>query len=309
MKRILVTGGAGFVGSVLVRKLLSLGFKVRVFDKFMFGAESLFGVWENRNLEIVKGDIVNVSEVQVAVKDIAAVIHLAAYVGYPMCKKYEKEAVAVNVEGTKNLCAALDESIPIIFASTGSCYGEVRGICTEETPLNPLSLYAETKVRAEEVLKSRGNYVIYRFATGYGISPRMRFDLLINDFCYRAVNDRNLIVYEKDFSRTFIHVEDMASAFVHALYSFDYMEGEVYNVGSEGMNLTKQEIAERIRRKVDFYLHYADFGTDEDKRNYVVSYEKIRSTGWNVETDFDQKLEDLINLCQILKIKRPYSNV
>ena len=307
--RVLVTGGAGFVGNVLVRKLLSLGLEVRIFDKFMFGVEPLFGIWENPDLEIIEGDITSISELKEAVKDVKAVFHLAAYVGYPMCKKYEKEAEAVNVGGMRNLCDLLGVDTPIIFASTGSCYGEVDGICTEETPLNPLSLYAETKAKAEEILKSRGNYVIYRFATGYGISPRMRFDLLINDFCYKAVNDRNLIVYEKDFSRTFIHVEDMASAFIHAFCNFDSMKDEVYNVGSEAMNLTKQEIAERIKKKVDFYLHYADFGTDEDKRNYVVSYEKIRSTGWSVETNFDQKLEDLIRLCQVLKIKRLYSNV
>jgi len=306
---ILVTGGAGFVGSVLTRKLLSLGFKVKVFDNFMFGVDSLFGVFENPNLEVIEGDIRDKEAVAKACEGVYGAIHLAAYVGYPMCKKYESDSIAVNVGGTRRLVESLEEGIPLIFASTGSCYGEVDGVCTEETPLNPLSLYAETKVSAEEIVRDRGDFVIYRFATGYGISPRMRFDLLVNDFCYKAVNDRNLIVYEKDFRRTFIHVEDMANAFVFALLNFEEMCNNIYNVGSEKLNLSKKDVAEMIHKKVNFYLHYADFGSDEDKRNYEVSYQKIRDVGWETEIDFEKSLDNLIHLCKALKIKRAYSNV
>jgi len=308
--KVLVTGGAGFVGSVLVPHLIWNGFEVRVFDNLMHGIDPLFLYFGNPRFEFVKGDVRNEKELSSACRGVDAIIHLAALVGYPICKKYEREAYEVNVGGTRNLCKVAPD-VPIVFASTGSVYGEVKGVCKEDSPLNTETIYGQTKVLAELAVRERGNFIIYRFATGFGVSPRMRLDLLINDFCYKALKERNLIVYERHFKRTFIHVTDMARAFSWAITNFEArkMKNGIYNVGSEEMNLSKQQIAELIREKVEFYLHYADIGSDEDKRNYEVSYEKIRGTGWDTKMSLDDGIAQLLDLFESFEVSRPYSNV
>ncbi|MDZ7290464.1 MAG: NAD(P)-dependent oxidoreductase [candidate division KSB1 bacterium] len=308
--KLLVTGGAGYVGSVLVPRLLASGHHVRVFDNLMYGGQSLLPFFSHPHFEFLRGDILDEHAVRRATKSIDAIIHLAAIVGYPACKKNEQLAHEVNYFGTRILEKNRDRHQPIIFASTGSNYGALIGeLCTEETPLNPLTIYGTTKTKAEQHLLQSGNVICYRFATAFGVSPRMRLDLLINDFVYQAVKVRNLIVYEKTFKRTFIHVIDMARSFMFALENIDRMIDNVYNVGSESMNYSKEAIASLVRERVDFYLHYADVGKDEDQRNYQVSYQKINRAGFQTTISVEQGIDELINAYQVIDIKNPYSNV
>jgi len=305
--KILVTGGAGFVGCVLTPLLVNKGHHVVVYDSLLYGVDGLLFDFLYNKFRVIRGDVRDKSKLTEACKGVDAVVHLAALVGYPICKKDERLAFEINVGGVRALTGATDA--PIVFASTGSCYGNLEEVCREDSPLEPKTIYGQTKAMAEQALQERGDYVIYRFATGYGVSPRLRLDLLINDFCYRAVRDHNLIVYERKFRRTFIHVYDMARAFVFALENFDKIRNQIFNVGSEEMNLSKQHVAEYIRKKVPFYLHYADVGHDEDQRDYEVSYEKMRSFGFSPLVSLERGVDQLIRLFQVFELPPRYSNV
>lgn len=308
--RILVTGGAGYIGCVLVPLLLENGYQVRVLDNLMYNGTGLLPHFRNPRFDFVKGDIRDPQTVRDAMQGCDVVIHLAAIVGFPACRKYPDLAQTVNVDGTKVVAEAVGRERLILFGSTGSNYGALEDeVCTEETPLNPLSLYAKTKAAAEQYLLENCNTIAYRFATGFGISPRMRLDLLVNDFVYSAVRIRHLVVYEAHFMRSFIHVHDIARSFLFAIDNVDRMHGQVYNVGSETMNYSKAQICEMIRDKVDFYLHYADIGEDADKRNYVVSYKKISSLGYRTTITLEEGIEELIQGLAVLDVRNPYSNV
>ena len=306
---ILVTGGSGYIGSCLVPILLDRGDYVTVLDKLMFGAFGMMPNFAHPNFSFVRGDITDEEIMKKCLDGTDLIIHLAAYVGYPICKKFPKEAYATNLEGSL-VIDKLRGDIPLLFGSTGSNYGVVTDvICTEETPLNPITLYGETKTKAEMAFHKSGNSICYRFATAFGVSPRLRLDLLINDFCYRAATLKSLIVYEAGFKRTFIHVRDIARSFLFAIDNYDRMKNDIFNVGSNSMNYTKREIAEIIKDKVDFYLHFADIGKDEDRRDYEVSYEKIDAMGFNTTIDIDQGIHELLNVMEALDIQNPYSNV
>ena len=307
--KILVTGGAGYVGSILTPLLLSNGYKVRVLDNLMYGQSTLLSCFLNKKFEFVKGDIRNKTVVEKAMNGVDFIIHLAAIVGVPACKKDERLAREINYQGTVNLDEVRSPSQGVIFASTGSNYGSVEGVCTEETRLDPLTTYAKTKVDAEKKLIDAGNVVIYRFATGFGLSPRMRLDLMVNDFTFQAVKNGSLLVYERWYKRTFIHVRDMASSLVFALENFGQMVNDIFNVGNEELNYTKEEIVRTLRKRVNYYLHFADVGSDPDKRNYEVSYEKIRRQGFTTAISLEEGIEELINGYQMVIVKNPYSNV
>ena len=308
--RVLVTGGAGYVGCVLVDRLLAENYKVTVFDNLMFGGRGLLPYFSRPNFNFVKGDIRDREHLGKVVREADAIIHLAAIVGYPACKKDPRLAEEVNIGGTENLLAVRAHSQPIIYASTGSNYGAYTGVlCTEETPLNPLTLYGISKTKAERAILDSGNAIGFRFATAFGTSPRLRLDLLINDFTYRALRERNLIIYEKDFKRTFIHVRDMAETFTFAIKNFDRMKDDIFNAGSEEMNYSKEDIALKIQQKVPFYLHFADVGKDEDQRNYEVSYEKIRRLGLNTRIDVDCGISELIRAYSVIDAHSEFSNV
>jgi nucleoside-diphosphate-sugar epimerase len=307
--KILVTGGAGFIGTTLIPVLLGEGHKVRVLDNLMYGGDQLLPLFRHPDFEFQRGDIRSLEDVKRAVQGQDAVIHLAAIVGYPACRKDPKLAEEVNVQGTKNIAALVSPNQLVLFGSTGSNYGAVEEICTEETPLNPLSLYGQTKTLAEAYLMEHCSTVAFRFATAFGLSPRLRLDLLINDFTYRAVTQQYLVVYEKHFMRTFIHVHDMARAFAFALKKADQMRGHVFNVGSDRMNFSKQQVCELIERQVKCYVHYADVGEDVDKRNYVVSYRKIGELGYDTTVTVEQGIGELVRGIQVLGFKNPYSNV
>jgi len=307
---ILVTGGAGYIGSILVNELLKNGHKVKVYDSLRFGGNSLLPMFQYPHFSFVKGDIRDTALLEEHVKNTDAIIHLAAIVGYPACKKYPDLAKSVNVDATIALMKMLSKDQLVLYASTGSNYGAVpNGICTEETPLSPVSLYGETKTQAEQVILQHQNSVAYRFATAFGLSPRMRLDLLINDFVYKALTQKYIVVYESHFMRTFIHVRDIVRAFSFALENISRMKGQTYNVGHESMNYTKKEICEMIARKIEYYLHLADIGNDEDKRNYRVSYQKIAAHGFQVSVSMEQGIDELVRGIQALEIKEPYANL
>lgn len=308
--KILVTGGAGYVGSTLVPLLLREGHEVLVLDNLLYGGAGILPLFGLPGFDFVRGDATDAATLKQALRGRDAVIHLAALVGYPACKRDPDLALKLNLEGTRLLNALREPDQKVIFASTGSNYGAVVGeVCTEETPLRPVSLYGETKTKAEQLLLKAGNVVVFRFATAFGVSPRMRLDLLINDFVYAAVRNRNLVVYEAAFKRTFIHVRDMARAFLFALEHYDAMVDEAYNVGTETNNYSKRDIAELIRRHVDYYLHFADVGTDEDQRNYEVSYRKIEATGFRCLTSVESGVRELIAAAAALDVSNPYANV
>ena len=309
MTRVLVTGGAGYVGSVLVPKLLARNYRVRVLDNMMYHQTSLIPFCIHDGLEFIRGDIRDEAVVKEALQGVDVIVHLAAIVGAPACAKDEQLADSVNYQATVLIDRLRDRSQGFVMASTGSNYGTVDHVCTEETPLQPLSVYGVTKTKAEERLLESGNAVVYRFATAFGLSPRLRLDLLINDFVFQAVRNRQLIVYEKGFRRTFIHVHDMGRSFIHAIENYCGMRGSVYNVGHESLNFNKEDVALAIKRKIDYHLHFADIGSDPDKRDYEVSYEKIRATGFETEIDMENGLNELIKGYQMITLQNPYSNV
>jgi len=307
---VLVTGGAGYVGSTLVPMLFDEGYQVRVFDNLMHGGQGLLSCFSRRNFEFVRGDVRDEAAVAKALKNADVVIHLAAIVGYPTCKKDPNLAEDVNLHGTISVKKCRAPAQLIIFASTGSNYGAVPNqVCTEDTPLNPLTLYGLTKTEAESHLLEAGNVIVYRFTTAFGLSPRMRLDLLVNDFVFSALKRKQLIIYEKTYRRSFVHVRDIARALVFAIQNAERMVDNVYNVGSESMNASKEEVALRIRDKLDFLLHFADFGHDEDERNYEVSYAKIRSLGFETTISLDEGIHELIQGLEVLDVPRAYSNV
>ena len=309
MKNILVTGGAGYIGSILVPMLLQRGYKVRVLDNLMYGGKSLLPCFAYPDFEFMRGDVRKIEDLRTALEDMDAIVHLAAIVGFPACKKHPQLAEEVNHQATV-LLEGLRHDRPMIYASTGSNYGALTDdVCTEETPLNPLTIYGKTKTAAEAYLLKRGNVVAYRYATAFGVAPRLRLDLLINDFVYQAVKNRNLIIYEKSFKRTFINVRDIALSMIYALENFGRMRDEVYNVGSNDMNYSKEEVALMIKDRIDYYLHFAEIGKDEDQRNYVVSSEKINKAGFSTTVGIDEGIDELIKVMDVIEVVNEFSNV
>jgi len=308
--RILVTGGAGYVGSTLVPMLLEQGHKVRVLDLLKFGGHGLLPCCQHRGFELIRGDIGDDATVKTAIQGVDAIIHLAAVVGYPACKKEPQVAIATNVEGTRTLLRHRVKSQAFLYASTGSIYGTVPDyICREDTPKTPITLYGETKAAAEDMVMEAGNSIAYRFATAFGVSNRMRLDLMPNDFTYQAVRNRSLIVYEAGFKRTFVHVRDMARSFIFALERWDAVKDDVYNVGHESMNFTKEQVARKVMEHVDYYLHFAEVGKDADQRNYEVSYEKIRAKGFETTIDLDTGVAELVRAARLIEFQNPFANV
>lgn len=306
--KVVVTGGAGYVGSVLVPELLAAGHEVKVVDTLVYGGDGMFGLFKSPKFTFVNADVRKPAVVKELVKDADVVLPLAALVGFPACKRDPETAERTNVGAIEMLSLALSPSQMVVFPSTGSCYGRVAGVCTEETPLSPLSVYGATKARAEAVMRGQNDAVALRFATAYGVSPRMRLDLLIHDFVYQAMRAGSLLVYEGGARRTFVHVGDMARSFLFAIEHYDLMKGQAYNVGSNDLNFTKAEIARKIADRVRFRLDFAEIGRDEDERDYEVSYEKIAALGFQTEIGIDAGIDEVIRAMPAVQVRNPYSN-
>jgi nucleoside-diphosphate-sugar epimerase len=309
--RILVTGGAGYIGSTLSAALLAQGHEVTVLDSFLYRQASLLDCCANPRFEIVRGDCRDESILGAALRDKDAIIALAALVGAPLCDRDQVGAVTTNLEAIKLLNRLRSKQQWVLYPNSNSGYGVgAPGVpCTEESPLNPISLYGRTKVEAEENLLVGGNAISFRLATVFGLSPRMRLDLLVNDFVYRAVTDRAVVIFEGHFKRNYIHVHDVARAFIHGLDHFDRMKDQVYNVGLDEANLSKVELCQAIQRHVPNFTYLeAPIGEDPDKRDYVVSNEKIRRTGFEPQHSLDQGILELIKGYRILR-NSVYGNV
>lgn len=305
--KILVTGGAGYIGSVFVPTLLQKGHEVTVLDNFMYNQSSLLDVCYSDRLDIIRGDARNEETLKGALEGVDAIFPLAAIVGMPACDSDELAAVSTNYEAIKSLLELRDEDQRIIFPCTNSGYGiGQEGIyCTEETPLNPISLYGRTKVDAERAILDAGNSLTLRLATVFGLSPRMRMDLLVNDFTYKAVTEKSLTLFESKFKRNFVHIRDVAKAFNYCLENFDEMKGEPYNFGLSDTNISKLELCEEIKKQVPkfYFVEYEgdDWITDPDKRNYIVSNEKIEKAGVKAEISLEAGIKELIKGYKIIR--------
>ena len=309
-----VTGGAGYIGSVLVARLLEEGYRVTVLDKFMGSQTSLLGLCHNPDLDIIRGDVRDEDTVAKAIDKADFILPLAAIVGAPACEQDWITAESTNIGTIRILTRCRRGGQGIIFPCTNSGYGvgEENIYCTEETPMRPVSLYGRTKVEAEEILfRSAAEHAIsLRLATVFGVSPSMRLDLLVNDFVYRAVTDGFVVLYQGHFKRNYIHIRDVAKAFLHCLKHFDEMKGEPYNVGLSEANLSKQELCQEIKKQVpDFYFVEAEIGEDIDQRNYIVSNAKIEATGYRPDVSLPEGIAELIKGYQIIKGVETQGNV
>lgn len=309
--KILITGGAGYIGSVLIPRLLENGSHVTVIDNFMFSQNSLAACCQYDGFKVIHGDCRDEALLAAHVKDADVVIPLAALVGAPMCAKDPVAAETINSGAVETLCRLVSKDQRILMPVSNSGYGvgEDGVHCDENSPLKPISLYGRTKVHAEEVVLERENSLTFRLATVFGMSPRMRLDLLVNDFVHRAVTDRALVIFEGHFKRNYIHIQDVARAFEHALSNFDAMKGRPYNVGLDDANLSKVELARLIQKYVPEFIYIeAEIGEDPDKRNYIVSNQRILSTGFKPEWSLDAGICEIIKGCQMIR-NRVYGNV
>ncbi|HEC69181.1 MAG TPA: NAD(P)-dependent oxidoreductase [Candidatus Omnitrophica bacterium] len=309
--KILVTGAAGYIGSVLVPFLLKKGWEVIALDNFMYNQTSLLDCCFHKNLTIIRGNVRDKRLISQLLKKADVILPLACLTGAPLCKKDPFEAKAVNLEAIKTLVKLRSKNQRIIFPTSNSGYGigQKDKFCTEETPLRPISLYGKLKVEAEKVVLDSGNSITLRLATTFGISPRMRLDLLVNDFVYRAVTDGYLVLFQAHFRRNYIHIRDVARAFIHCLDNFEKMKNEPYNVGLSSANLSKLELCQEIKKQIpDFYFTEAKVGEDPDKRDYIVSNEKIEKAGFKPRTSLREGIRELIKGYQIIR-KNQFSNI
>jgi len=309
--KILVTGGAGYIGSILVPELLAQGYKVTVIDALIHGQNPLLECCFNPRFDFIKGDICDHALMAKLIGQFDIIIPLAAIVGAPACKINPTLTRLVNYDSYMKLIKTISPSQMVIFPTTNSGYGvgEKDTFCTEESPLRPISEYGKAKVEIEKALLDKGNAVTYRLATVFGMSPRMRMDLLVNDFTYRAYKDRFIILFEEHFRRNYIHIRDVAKAFLFAIDNSNKMIGEPFNVGLSSANLTKRQLCEKIKEYIpDFYIHSAPVGEDPDKRDYIVSNEKLESLGWHPDYTLDMGIIELLKGYKILRPNR-FANV
>jgi nucleoside-diphosphate-sugar epimerase len=309
--KILVTGAAGYIGSVLVPILLQKGYEVIAIDNFMYNQASLLDCCYDDRLTIIRGDARDKDLIAKYLKKADAIFPLACFTGAPLCAKDPVGARSTNLEAIRMLLDLRSKEQIVVFPTTNSGYGigQAGVHCTEETPLRPISLYGVLKVEAEKLVLDAGNSITLRLATAFGISPRMRLDLLVNDFTYRAVTDRFIILFEAHFKRNYIHTRDIAKAFIHCLNNFSKMKGEPYNVGLSDANLSKWELCEEIKKQVpDFYFVEAKVGEDPDKRNYIVSNAKIEKTGFKPDVSLQKGIAELIKGYQVIR-RNQFGNV
>ena len=308
---IFVTGGAGYLGSILVPTLLKEGHSVTVIDNFMYNQTSLLDCCIDPKLTVIRGDTRNKTLIERCMKKADAIFPLACLTGAPLCAADPKGAESIILDAVKTILELRSKDQMIIYPTTNSGYGVgEKGIhCTEKTPLRPVSFYGKLKVAAENEILNAKNGITLRLATAFGVSPRMRLDLLVNDFTYRAVYDRFIVLFEAHFKRNYIHVRDVANAFLHSLNHFDKMKDEPYNVGLSDANLNKLELCEEIKKHVpEFYFVESNIGEDPDKRDYIVSNEKIENSGFKPQVSLSAGIKELVKGYQIIK-RSQYANV
>lgn len=311
MSNILITGGAGYIGSVLAPALLAKGHRVTVLDNFYFNQLTLMDCCPNPSFTIIRGDARDEETLKAAIKSMDYILPLAALVGFPLCDADKIAATTTNLNAIELLLKIRNKEQRIIYPCTNSGYGTGEGdnFCTEETPMNPISLYGITKVQAEKAVLQAGNSLTFRFATLFGASPRMRIDLLLNDFVYRAVYDRTAVIFEGHFKRNFIHIRDVVNAFIFAIENFDIMKGQPYNCGLSTANISKLELCAKIKEHIPSFVYLeAPIGTDPDKRDYIVSNARLEAAGWKPQYSLDDGIEELKKVFIILKNKM-YSNI
>lgn len=295
--QILVTGAAGYLGSVLCEVLLERGYGVVALDNLHYGEANLFHLCGNPDFQFYKADARDEKALRPLLRNVDAIIPLAAMVGVGACDRDPLLTRSLNVDAVALLNRIRSKDQWIVYPTTNSGYGTQSGAlyCTEETPLQPISLYGETKAAAEKLLLESPNTICLRLATVFGMSPRMRLDLLVNHFVLAAVTDGTLTIFEKDFKRNYVHVRDVADCFVHCLEHPDTMKGRTFNVGLDAANLSKAELAMKVKEYVpNFYVHFAEIGSDPDKRNYIVSNQRLREAGFEAKRSLDQGIQELI---------------
>ncbi len=310
-RNILITGGAGYIGSILVPALLKEGYAVTVIDNFLYGQNSLLDVCADKNVEIIRGDARDEKLMREHLKKADIIIPLACLVGMPLCAANPIEAQTTNLDAIQLILKLRRKNQKIIFPTTNSGYGvgEKGKYCTEKTPLRPVSLYGKLKIEAERTILKSGTAITLRLATVFGASPRMRRDLLVNDFVYRAVNDRTVVLFQADFKRNYIHIRDVARAFLHCIDNFENMKNEAYNVGLSNANISKRELCVEIKKEMsNFYFMEAKVGEDPDKRDYIVSNEKIEKTGFAPQYSLKDGIRELVKAYHIIKENR-YTNI
>jgi nucleoside-diphosphate-sugar epimerase len=310
-RKILVTGGAGYLGSILVPALLDAGHHVTVLDNFLYKQNSLAQCCANPNFDIVRGDIRNEALIKSLLAKVDIVIPLAALVGAPLCNQDPFGATSINHDAIEMMLRLLSPDQAILMPTTNSAYGtgDDNNFCTEESPLRPISQYAIEKVKVEKKLMEHPNAISFRLATVFGMSPRMRTDLLVNDFVLRAVNDRFVVLFESSFKRNYIHVRDVTRVFLHGIENHSAMKGQIYNVGLSEANVSKWELCEAIQKHVpDFVFIEAQVGKDPDQRNYIVSNAKLESTGFKTAHSLDFGIQELIKGYRMIK-NTVYGNV
>lgn len=309
--RVLVTGGAGYIGSMIVPKLLEIGYQVSVLDTFASGEAFLASCCADPKFEPHRGDARDMRTLEPLLRDADIIIPLAALVGAPLCARDKIGATTLNRDAIIDLTKRTSKNQRIIYPTTNSGYGigESNAMCTEQTPLRPISLYGSTKVEAEQAVLENSHGISLRLATVFGMAPRMRLDLLVNDFTWRALNDHAVVLFEAHFRRNYIHIRDVVKAFIHAIDNFDRMCGEPFNVGLSDANLSKAQLCERIAQYVPGFVYLeAPIGEDPDKRDYIVSNEKLEKTGWAPDQSLDAGIQELIKGYTMLRNGR-FSNV
>ncbi len=309
--KILITGGAGYLGSIIVPTLLAQGHEVTVLDNFYFGQNSLLDCCHYDTFNVVRGDAREESIVKPLVAKADVIIPLAALVGVPLCNTDQIATTTTNQNAVEMVCKLASKQQWVVMPVTNSGYGigEKGKHCTEDSPLRPLSTYGVTKVKAEEAVLSRENSISFRLATVFGAAPRMRLDLLVNDFVYRAVHDRAVVIFEGHFKRNYIHIRDVAKAFTHGLANFESMKGKAYNVGLDDANLSKLELCAVIQKHLPKFVYIeAPIGEDPDKRDYIVSNARIAATGYKPDWNLDRGIVELMKTYTIIR-NTIYSNV
>lgn len=305
MAKILVTGGAGYVGSILVPELLKAGHEVTVVDNFMYGQTSLLDVCHDPKLTVIRGDARDEDLIRKHLEGKEFILPLACLVGAPLCDRDPIAAKTTNLGAIELIVRSRHPSQKIIFPTTNSGYGRGQGdttFCDEATPLDPISLYGRLKVEAERRILEAGNAISFRLATVFGVSPRMRLDLLVNDFVHRALYDRVIVLFEPHFKRNYIHIRDVARVFLHTMENFDAMKNQAYNVGLSDANLSKWELCEEIKKQIPSLIFMeSKIGEDPDKRNYIVSNTKIEATGFKPQVSLEEGIVELIRGYPIIK--------